>query len=78
MSDAPATLCFTCGQPAGDPPVLNSLSDGRRCPTCRDRVLEALPPALPREQAVEPETAEEPELDFAGSLVDADDGDRAG
>ena len=40
-------MCFTCGQPTGPMPRLNLLSDGKVCPSCRDRVLDSLPPALP-------------------------------
>ena len=40
-------LCFTCGQPTGPFPRLNQLSDGKVCPSCRDRLLDHLPPALP-------------------------------
>lgn len=47
MGRAQDTLCIGCGLPAGNPPRLNRLDDGRVCPTCRDRLLESLPPALP-------------------------------
>lgn len=40
-------ICFTCGEPAGSPPRMNRLEDGRGCPACMERVQEALPPALP-------------------------------
>jgi len=40
-------LCITCGQPAGSPPQLNRRPDGQPCQTCRNRVLESLPAALP-------------------------------
>lgn len=39
--------CFTCGLPAGDLPRLNRLDNGAVCPTCRDRLLEMLPPLFP-------------------------------
>ena len=40
-------VCFTCGQPTGPAPRLNLLADGRACPSCRERLLDSLPPALP-------------------------------
>ncbi|HIG12757.1 MAG: hypothetical protein ABGY71_03650 [bacterium] len=53
MSDPRPTLCFTCGMPtgqaAGEFPRLNTLSNGRPCPHCRDRLLEALPGIHPGE-----------------------------
>ena len=53
MSDSQETVCFTCGQPAGDPTRLNCLPGGQACPACRDRLLESLPACLPSEQEVE-------------------------
>lgn len=47
MPEVPEILCFHCTQAVGDPPRLNCLADGEVCPACRDRVLAALPPALP-------------------------------
>ena len=47
MKASAEPICFTCGQPAGSPPRLNRLEDGRACPGCAERVQEALPPALP-------------------------------
>ena len=52
-------VCFTCGLPAGETPRLNTLPGGQVCPTCRDRLLESLPPLLPSEE-------EEGELDAFG------------
>lgn len=49
MNDSRDTVCFTCGQPAGEVPRLNCLPGGQVCPTCRDRLLECLPPCLPGE-----------------------------
>jgi hypothetical protein len=46
MSDQQST-CFTCGRAVGSPPHLNRLESGLACPTCRDRVLDFLPPILP-------------------------------
>ena len=42
------TLCFECGQVVGDPPVLNRHEDGSSCRCCAERVLDSIPPALPR------------------------------
>ena len=47
MVPSGASLCFSCGQPVGEPPRLNLLAGGRPCPTCADRLLESLPPILP-------------------------------
>lgn len=51
MSSLEGTLCFTCGLPIADPPRFNHLPSGRPCPTCKDRLLESLPPLLPAEPA---------------------------
>ncbi len=40
-------LCIACGRSTGPRPRLNLLPDGRTCPTCRDRLLDSLPPVLP-------------------------------
>lgn len=53
------TLCIRCGLPLGDPLRLNTREDGSPCPACRDRVLDALPPLLPKEVAEPQEVAEE-------------------
>jgi hypothetical protein len=42
------TICFTCSQSIGEPPRLNLLGNGQVCPTCRDRLLESLPAAMPK------------------------------
>lgn len=47
MQSSHDPLCFTCKQPVGDPPVVNELAEDEVCPACAERVLEALPPALP-------------------------------
>lgn len=57
---ASQTVCFTCGQPIGEPPRINELPDGEPCPTCRDRLLDSLPALLPS---------------WAPALVAEDDGD---
>lgn len=73
MSGSNPTRCFTCGEPAGDPPVLNRLSDGRPCPACAERALEALPSLLPRETE-EPQTQNGSAL----SMVRGHEGEDAG
>lgn len=65
-------LCFACGRPTGPGPRLNQLPDGRTCPTCRDRLLDSLPPVLPSalaELSFEEwtEDGEEPEGDYPRS-----------
>ncbi len=47
MRDSSETVCFTCGLPSGEFPRLNHLPSGQVCPSCRDRLLAALPPILP-------------------------------
>lgn len=56
MSARSDILCFHCGKPVGDPPILNEVAQDQVCPVCRDRVLDSLPPLLPSETV--PETAE--------------------
>ncbi len=56
-------VCFTCSQPVAEPPEINKLENGETCPTCRDRLLDSLPPLLPwreRTPAGEETGAEEP------------------
>lgn len=55
MSEKQST-CITCGRDVGFPPQLNRLENGLPCPTCRDRVLDFLPPILPGPGSQEPET----------------------
>jgi len=55
------SLCFTCGQDVGDPPRLNRLENGLPCPTCRDRILAYLPPALPGPGSAKYQGADSPE-----------------
>lgn len=45
--DPKRPTCITCGLPAGELPGLNRLENGAGCPTCRDRLLELLPPIFP-------------------------------
>ncbi|MEM7311107.1 MAG: hypothetical protein AAF682_30835 [Planctomycetota bacterium] len=59
-----ATLCFTCGQPVLEPPVLNSMPDGEPCTSCRARALEAAPAILPF-PTEEAETAHREEAETA-------------
>lgn len=70
MSKGARTVCFSCGNPVGEPPVLHRLANGQPCVACRDRMLEHLPPVLPRVAALAP--LEVPELETAErSLFDA-------
>lgn len=41
-------ICMGCGKPTGPLPRLNELPDGRPCPSCAERLLDSLPPLLPR------------------------------
>jgi DNA-directed RNA polymerase subunit RPC12/RpoP len=65
-------VCFTCGLQVGEPHRLNRLDNGQICPTCRDRVLESLPPVLPSQPVLRVET---PELPF--DVYDDSDGPSA-
>jgi hypothetical protein len=47
MPNGARTVCFSCGNPVGEPPALHRLANGQPCAACRERVLEHLPPALP-------------------------------
>jgi hypothetical protein len=58
MPEKATLLCFTCGQAEAQPPRLNRTEDGRVCPTCRDRLLESLPPVLPSTRPAESEIPE--------------------
>lgn len=44
-------VCIACGQPTGPRAKLNRLADGRPCLSCRDRLLDELPPVLPAPSA---------------------------
>ncbi|HEX6862502.1 MAG TPA: hypothetical protein VF414_06800 [Thermoanaerobaculia bacterium] len=57
-------VCIACSQPTGPGPRLNRLPDGRVCPSCRERLLDTLPPILP---------AESEELSFEEWAEDGDD-----
>ncbi len=67
MSRAP--VCIACGQPTGPRPRLNQLPDGRTCPSCRDRLLDGLPPVLPTQPA---------ELSFEEWAEEAEETDETG
>ncbi len=89
MPETRDTICITCGQTLGDVPRLHRLADGSPCPSCRDRLLETLPPLLPRSGPVaafesddfddssEPEFDESPEFEVRDSFRDGSDGGRA-
>ena len=47
MTQRSETLCITCGLAVGETPRLNRLSNGQICPTCLDRAMDSIPPALP-------------------------------
>ncbi len=70
MPDIRETICITCGQALGEVPRLHRLSDGSPCPACRDRLLETLPPALPRaaDRGEPAETVDEPEATTGDEL----------
>ena len=40
-------VCIGCGQATGPVPRLNRHPDGRVCTSCRDRLMDSLPPVLP-------------------------------
>jgi len=61
----PRPVCFTCGLPVSGPLRLNRMENGQICPTCRDRLLEALPPILPKRRRGAPQQRED-----AGSAVE--------
>ena len=65
-----SAVCFQCGHTVGDPPQLNRLADGRRCPACRDRALDSVPPALPSNAPV---VAEDPSYDQGELFPEADE-----
>jgi hypothetical protein len=48
MADTTPTYCIHCGHSTEQEGRLNRLADGRVCPSCRERLLESLPPLLPR------------------------------
>lgn len=77
MNSESQSLCFTCGQDVGEPPRLNRLENGLPCPTCRDRILAFLPPALPGPGSAEFKRAEVPVVseetsDGPGALYSVD------
>ncbi|MDZ4771803.1 MAG: hypothetical protein SGI72_01575 [Planctomycetota bacterium] len=47
MAHSASTVCITCGLAVGSGTQLNRLNNGQTCPTCRDRVLDSIAPALP-------------------------------
>ncbi|QDU69271.1 hypothetical protein [Engelhardtia mirabilis] len=81
MESSREPVCFTCKQPLGDPPILNEIEGGQACPACAMRVLESLPPVLPRsgapigERDWAPAVAREDESSFelSGSSFDPND-----
>lgn len=57
--DPKQPTCFTCGLAVDGEPRLNRLPNGAVCPTCRDRLLELLPPLFPGGEVVDPTAAVE-------------------
>lgn len=71
MSQNPQPVCITCSLPVGDPPRLNRLGNGQVCPSCRDRLLDALPPILPHRGI--PSPAVEEAENWGRASFDGDD-----
>ena len=65
MNERDQSLCFTCSNEVGDPPRLNRLENGLPCPSCRDRILAYLPPALPGPGSERRKEEDQPEPSFA-------------
>lgn len=62
MPGASDSICFYCNQRFQLDGGMNRTSDGRPCPICAERLLEALPPLIPatgRTAAVGDDEAEE-------------------
>ncbi len=47
MASGTSPLCITCALPTGSQSQFNRLPNGQICPTCRDRLLDSIPAALP-------------------------------
>ncbi len=47
MAPSASPVCITCGLAVGSGTQLNRMNNGQVCPTCRERVLDAIPAALP-------------------------------
>jgi hypothetical protein len=47
------SICIRCGQSANTTTRFNRLEDGSACPTCLERLLQTLAPALPGFVALE-------------------------
>lgn len=81
MSSSNETVCFTCKQSIGEPPVLNEIREDEVCPACARRVLDSLPPALPglgsqplrRSERTTAALEEGPEFDLPGANFRPDD-----
>lgn len=71
MSQNPQPVCITCSLPVGDPPRLNRLGNGQVCPSCRDRLLESLPPIFPNRGS--PSPAVEESENWGVARFDGDD-----
>jgi hypothetical protein len=44
MAPSASPVCITCGLAVGSGLQLNRMNNGQICPTCRDRVLDSIPP----------------------------------
>ncbi len=53
MRQSHEVVCFSCGQPVGDPPRLNTTPGGDNCPACAERLLESLPGVFHAPVAIE-------------------------
>ena len=62
-------VCITCGQPIARGSTINRLEDGAACPTCRDRLLDALPSLLPSQPG---QVADDIEIEAEGSPPEDD------
>ena len=67
------SLCITCGLSVGLATHLNRMEDGSACPTCRDRLLDVLPPPFPGfghllERKTSPDDLARPNSQSRGSL----------
>lgn len=68
-------VCFTCGLAVGKPLRVNTLPSGAPCPSCRDRVLEALPSLLPRSRRGPAIARDDVELDLGAPWAPESSGD---
>ncbi len=72
MTEDADILCFQCGYKWTDPPEVPELEDGSECPACRDRLLDTLPPLLPRRKLT-PKVALEGSEELSAEALPASD-----